>query len=361
MRMLKASLLLTILFALPAQAQNDMKTLQAADAALKSGLTLALDVTVAANPFDPAQGKETRTGRLTVRNREWAFESVSHFENPPRYRERGTPGLQPYDFDSAGNLITWRTQRHTIVANATQEDAVVVWRKQVINSSGGTVREGEETQRQRYKPGSGDSFPELDRILMAIGHGYARQLDAASATSGQRVQAKGRHGGRNGQWTLTFDGTNRGLVREATFVAQGSNTPSVRVTVEGAVDAGTTVVGKRGTVQWLTDGTVTNELTVQVNTARTAFDADLFSAALKRATAPLPAGSETIDFRKTPTTRSFTPDSPLRDCDTASGTQECCSAQHCGGKVLNNRDRHNCKNSGGKSWHDAEGACFSPP
>jgi hypothetical protein len=25
--------------------------------------------------------------------------------------------------------------------------------------------------------------------------------------------------------------------------------------------------------------------------------------------------------------------------------------------VLNNRDAHNCKNSGGKSWHDKHGNC----
>ncbi|TRX76738.1 hypothetical protein [Pseudomonas mangiferae] len=28
----------------------------------------------------------------------------------------------------------------------------------------------------------------------------------------------------------------------------------------------------------------------------------------------------------------------------------CYSARDCSGKVLNNRDAHNCKNSGGKSW-----------
>ncbi|WP_213716992.1 hypothetical protein [Cedecea lapagei] len=29
---------------------------------------------------------------------------------------------------------------------------------------------------------------------------------------------------------------------------------------------------------------------------------------------------------------------------------ECWSAKNCTGKILNNKDAHNCKNSGGKSW-----------
>lgn len=29
---------------------------------------------------------------------------------------------------------------------------------------------------------------------------------------------------------------------------------------------------------------------------------------------------------------------------------QCWSARNCSGKVLNNKDAHNCKNSGGKSW-----------
>ncbi|EJF30535.1 MULTISPECIES: hypothetical protein [Enterobacteriaceae] len=29
---------------------------------------------------------------------------------------------------------------------------------------------------------------------------------------------------------------------------------------------------------------------------------------------------------------------------------ECWSARNCSGKILNNKDAHNCKNSGGKSW-----------
>lgn len=33
-----------------------------------------------------------------------------------------------------------------------------------------------------------------------------------------------------------------------------------------------------------------------------------------------------------------------------SARNECYSARNCGGKVLNNKDAHNCKLSGGKSW-----------
>ncbi len=40
------------------------------------------------------------------------------------------------------------------------------------------------------------------------------------------------------------------------------------------------------------------------------------------------------------------------------GKQKCFSARHCEGKVLSNRDKHNCKvKSKGKSWMSASGAC----
>jgi len=38
--------------------------------------------------------------------------------------------------------------------------------------------------------------------------------------------------------------------------------------------------------------------------------------------------------------------------------QKCWSAKKCSGKVLSNRDRHNCCNYGGKSWSDNQGNCF---
>ncbi|MBF9264281.1 hypothetical protein [Paracidovorax cattleyae] len=42
------------------------------------------------------------------------------------------------------------------------------------------------------------------------------------------------------------------------------------------------------------------------------------------------------------------------DCDVNATVQQCCSAAKCQGKVLSNRDAHNCKvKSKGKSWHAA--------
>lgn len=43
----------------------------------------------------------------------------------------------------------------------------------------------------------------------------------------------------------------------------------------------------------------------------------------------------------------------------AAVTQTCWSARSCTGKVLNHKDRHNCKNSGGKSWSDYQGTCYN--
>jgi hypothetical protein len=40
-------------------------------------------------------------------------------------------------------------------------------------------------------------------------------------------------------------------------------------------------------------------------------------------------------------------------------TQNCWSARKCTGKVLNHKDLHNCKNSGGKSWSDSNGTCYN--
>ncbi|NEO80988.1 hypothetical protein [Moorena sp. SIO4G3] len=39
-------------------------------------------------------------------------------------------------------------------------------------------------------------------------------------------------------------------------------------------------------------------------------------------------------------------------------TQNCWSARKCQGKILNHKDRHNCKLSGGKSWQDQFGQCY---
>jgi hypothetical protein len=38
--------------------------------------------------------------------------------------------------------------------------------------------------------------------------------------------------------------------------------------------------------------------------------------------------------------------------------QKCWGAKKCSGKVLSNRDHHNCCNYGGKSWSDAAGNCY---
>ena len=46
----------------------------------------------------------------------------------------------------------------------------------------------------------------------------------------------------------------------------------------------------------------------------------------------------------------------------SSAKPNCYSAKYCGGKILNHKDRHNCKNSGGKSWNDGIGReCITPP
>ena len=45
-------------------------------------------------------------------------------------------------------------------------------------------------------------------------------------------------------------------------------------------------------------------------------------------------------------------------CPGSRNQQTCCSARACGGKILSNRDRHNCKvKSHGKSWHAKNGKC----
>lgn len=45
---------------------------------------------------------------------------------------------------------------------------------------------------------------------------------------------------------------------------------------------------------------------------------------------------------------------PEVQCEAGAAKQQCCSAKNCGGKVLSNRDQHNCKTkSTGKSWHAA--------
>ena len=44
----------------------------------------------------------------------------------------------------------------------------------------------------------------------------------------------------------------------------------------------------------------------------------------------------------------------------AAAAQKCWSAKNCSGKVLSNRDCHNCKvKSKGKSWSNVAGTCYT--
>lgn len=44
----------------------------------------------------------------------------------------------------------------------------------------------------------------------------------------------------------------------------------------------------------------------------------------------------------------------------AQGGGTCYSARNCTGKVLSNRDGHNCKRTGGKSWRSPlDGQCYN--
>jgi len=52
------------------------------------------------------------------------------------------------------------------------------------------------------------------------------------------------------------------------------------------------------------------------------------------------------------------PDELLELLGRGGGT--CYSARNCEGKALSNRDGHNCKNSGGKSWRSPlDGTCYN--
>jgi hypothetical protein len=47
-------------------------------------------------------------------------------------------------------------------------------------------------------------------------------------------------------------------------------------------------------------------------------------------------------------------------CPGPKNKQICCGARSCTGRVLSNRDRHNCKvKSHGKSWHAKNGRCVN--
>jgi len=63
------------------------------------------------------------------------------------------------------------------------------------------------------------------------------------------------------------------------------------------------------------------------------------------------------------TAAGATPPIDCAECEpaeTAGGPEvagTCYSARNCRGKVLNHRDMHNCKLSGGKSWRSPSGIC----
>lgn len=82
--------------------------------------------------------------------------------------------------------------------------------------------------------------------------------------------------------------------------------------------------------------------------------------ATSTATTTTAATSTTTTTTTTTTEKKKSIGKPVANgnCNTDAGVQECCSAGGCSGKVLSNRDKHNCKvKSRGKSWHNAAGKC----
>ena len=54
-------------------------------------------------------------------------------------------------------------------------------------------------------------------------------------------------------------------------------------------------------------------------------------------------------------------DAPMLPAELEAGSGGTCySRRNCQGVVLNHKDAHNCKNSGGKSWRSPrDGACYN--
>ncbi|NMG20314.1 hypothetical protein [Brasilonema bromeliae] len=62
---------------------------------------------------------------------------------------------------------------------------------------------------------------------------------------------------------------------------------------------------------------------------------------------------ETLAQKDAPTTAPIPVTQPVFDPPPPpdpTDKNECWSGRNCEGRILNNRDAHNCKNSGGKSW-----------
>lgn len=73
----------------------------------------------------------------------------------------------------------------------------------------------------------------------------------------------------------------------------------------------------------------------------------------------LPACATNNQSKEPEATTMSTPTEETIKGDEATVSQTCWSARGCSGKVLNHKDRHNCKNSGGKSWSDYTGTCYN--
>src|SRR5262249_23006475 len=111
--------------------------------------------------------------------------------------------------------------------------------------------------------------------------------------------------GLHGEWVVLVEPEADYLVRYARFTADGESHPGITIQTVGVVRADSLTLAKQGTFTYIYDRRGSYEASVTIGALSSQTDAQLIETVRGRVTGNLPAGAETIDFRKAEPERSF--------------------------------------------------------
>lgn len=271
------------------------------------GFTLRFTIASPVSVRNPALGSMTRRGRLTVRPGERGFMlQEPSFDTPVQYWPPGWPGFEPMDYDDEDRLIVWRPSADYGLQAKDMNAWLAVQTGTVVIPGDTIVSRDPWSCLRRYAPGDDESMTECDRILLALTASFGEDLDSAAAITHDvaadgltEVNAVGAYGrALHGMWRLAIDtaGTTI-MVRHAEFTADGDELPYIALTTYGAQSAGDAVLPERATAVFFPGQTGELPAEIVFEQFEPVADQALLDTLRARITAPLPKGSDVMDYR----------------------------------------------------------------
>ena len=224
---------------------------------------------------------------------------------PPDSRARI---YQPIDYDKDKRLIVWRTLAEYIAS--TPEKTEVLSESQVLCvSPNGDVEKsaGTHIAKHVFYKKSNVRKGDFKYFLVAAGFGFSDYIDVNNMDlikmpdKGQmKINSRGTFGkNKKGTWALTVDPNSDFFVREASFMSEGNNRNSIKVSTFDVVEKGELKYARQSHVihvESFARDYVDIDISVRDNY-------ELRQEVDQHVWAPLPSGSEIIHFTEGKPTR----------------------------------------------------------